>query len=811
MSKQCNLFFAVVSGFILSTNCIAKTSQEALFLKQLKKQNYQLTESVKRSFINSTKQQVQKELSNSKIQIPDQLFKWIDSDPIIQKTVYGADKNSVGIVKHLYALYLDLGEKQFKRYPQFMLAQAVVHAKWKKDANISPRQPLKLTIGGDPRIPVDTTDPNRQLDKNDHIINFLNSHKITKEEIVGHELPKLEYDERGIAIKQKKKAKKIPIKKMVTRTLYAADVIASRELQIKFNDYMKRKGFPTEIDCGDNVVHWKSRDGVRGEQKKKINAAYMLFRTAYEEKGLLPKARDPFPTPSEVAAFTIRNHEHKFPEGIVRNWPRYPLNAPWPTLVMLAENNQPLREREERWVAFRDKNIFKTYGEYIGGIAQQHDMQSARRLKPYPFTYHTIQMMLKDGGVCGTMGNIAARTNTSMGIPSTTAGQPGHCAVVAYRYDKKTDTYACKGGQYATGGDAATTPHSGWYFTELQLRQKNKKTPRLVPVRKKMVYHQSVAWAINYNYNTFVDSLIADKICDLLPVNQQQKLLLKTLEVNPYCFAVIDRLQKNATTPDEQITIWQKFEQIMANLPSKPGCPKTGLFNTTVKENMFRHIVQQPIPSNEASVKKIHQYLLNQNCNNYDLLAKYYVKIVGLEKLQSKLLIEWKEHLGATRQRSGKENDNATTIMSKKIIAGTNLIKHRKEKQQWLKKVYSLLKGNEKYVGNKYIVKSHPALKFVSRGAKIKLSTEVELMTPYIDRALNETSNYFNGKRTVKSGRIQSAKINGLLKSIKDQDQKAATIARLKKLATNKETFEEKKKKKVRKVPDPCAATIQKL
>ena len=33
------------------------------------------------------------------------------------------------------------------------------------------------------------------------------------------------------------------------------------------------------------------------------------------------------------------------------------------------------------------------------------------------------------------------------------ASQPGHCAMVAYRYDPKSDTYACKGGQYATGGD----------------------------------------------------------------------------------------------------------------------------------------------------------------------------------------------------------------------------------------------------------------------------------------------------------------------------------------------------------------------
>ena len=43
-------------------------------------------------------------------------------------------------------------------------------------------------------------------------------------------------------------------------------------------------------------------------------------------------------------------------------------------------------------------------------IAQQFDMQSARRLSPFAHSYGSIEMMWKDGGVCGTMGNIGART-----------------------------------------------------------------------------------------------------------------------------------------------------------------------------------------------------------------------------------------------------------------------------------------------------------------------------------------------------------------------------------------------------------------
>ncbi|MEO1843602.1 MAG: hypothetical protein ABGZ37_04915, partial [Akkermansiaceae bacterium] len=140
---------------------------------------------------------------------------------------------------------------------------------------------------------------------------------------------------------------------------------------------------------------------------------------------------------AERCAYLIRNHEYEFPPELQaqRKWPRFPLTAPWPVLTMLAADRQPLREREERWIAFRDRGEFHNYGEYIGAIAQQHTMQSARRLKPYAFSYATIQMMLKDGGVCGTMGSIAARGGNTLGLPSCQATQPGHCAVVSFHFN----------------------------------------------------------------------------------------------------------------------------------------------------------------------------------------------------------------------------------------------------------------------------------------------------------------------------------------------------------------------------------------
>ena len=97
-----------------------------------------------------------------------------------------------------------------------------------------------------------------------------------------------------------------------------------------------------------------------------MSKAFAMFRTAYEAKGLLPAARDPFPSPAESAAYLIRNDKFRFPDKTAkkRNWPHSPLNAPWPTLTLLAADNQPLRERED----CRSPELLVPYQVKLDGI-----------------------------------------------------------------------------------------------------------------------------------------------------------------------------------------------------------------------------------------------------------------------------------------------------------------------------------------------------------------------------------------------------------------------------------------------------------
>ena len=539
------------------------------------------------------------------IALPKDFLAWIDRDPVLRASVYGCRNNPLPVLLALRSLEIDLGEKTVRTdYPQLALAFAIQDSYAKRtpkaggwnDADgavapdslpdVSPRAPLVLNIPGDPRVPVDTKDSKRTLDRDDHMVNFLEDHAPIEVDVKAQELPPLEYDSKGIA---KPRGQAVEVTRKMARPLVAADVIASAAMQREFNAYMEAHGQSVRLECGDGAVGWNSTNAVNDEElRKRIAAAHEMFQAAYRAKGRMPAERDAAPTPSESMAWFIRNDRWKFPDDVraARAWPRFPLNAPWPVLLMLAADDQPLREREEIWAKFRDTGEMRTYGEYIGDIAQQFDMQSARRLSPFPYSYGSIQMMWKDGGVCGTMGNIGARTERICGVPASTAGQPGHCAMVQMDFDAKTRTYTCKGGQYATGGDEVTGVHAGWNYDDKG-------------GRRPMIFHQTVAWGVNVGLESLVDTMVMRRAWDALPAEQRAKecgkFLAAGLARNPYAMAVVEAAFADA--PDAK-TATSMLDDFNAAL-DKAGVPaERALYRDTV-----RGMVQARFPDDGAPKK----------------------------------------------------------------------------------------------------------------------------------------------------------------------------------------------------------------
>lgn len=539
----------------------------------------------------AAKQRALEACKERSIELPGDFLAWVDGDPVVRASVYGCRADALPVLLGLRSLEIDLGADTVRRtHAQLAIAFAIQDSyvargpagtTW-NDADgadspdrlpdVRPRARLELRIPGDPRTCIDVRDPSRAQDRDCAIVRFLEDHaQITVEEPFEEPAP-LEYDERGVA---KKRGKPVKGTRKVTRPLRAADVIASAELQREFNAWMAAHGHAeVSIDCGDGAVAWNSTEAVEdGALRARIAAAHALFRTAYERTSRLPAARDAAPTSAESMAWFIRNDAWPFTpeERAARAWPRFPLDAPWPVLMMLAADDQPLREREDIWRKFVETGEARTYGEYIGGIAQQFDMQSARRLAPFPFQYGSIQMMWKDGGVCGTMGNIGARTWRVLGVPASTAGQPGHCALVRMTHDPKSGAYGCAGEQYATGGDEVTTVHAGWNYDDRG-------------GRRPMVFHQSVAWGVDAGFAAFVDTLVMRRAWDAMPdaerARECEAFLAAGLARNPYCMAVVEAAIQSAGDAGTLGRMRSAFDASMASHAADEG---KSLFRTAVQ------------------------------------------------------------------------------------------------------------------------------------------------------------------------------------------------------------------------------------
>jgi hypothetical protein len=763
--------------------------------------NYRLTPAVKNAYLAFAKASALKELKEAGKELPANFLSWVDSEPEVAETVYGARIDSANVLLILRSLEIDLGTDVVRhKYTQLALAMAVVHAKEGPEANISPRPLYKLVIPTCPLKPVNTKDRNRTLDVNDYIINFLNEHFI--EDVPENEKwltqsSELTYNNKGIAIAGPGMDEKPnPNAKKVKRPLTAADVMASAALQKEFNEYMKAHGQTVQIDCGDHVIYPDRHEEVKGPEAKPILDAFHLFKAAYEAKGLLPAERDPAPTPAESCAFLIRNHENKIPPAPTKKkLPDCPINAPWPLLTLLAADTQPLREREDIWIRYHDLGELHTYGEYIGGIAQQFDFQSARRLSPYPYSYGTFQMMLKDGGVCGTMANIQVRTFESLGIPSCTAGQPGHCALIFFALDPKTEkTYECQGAQFVTGGPDKTHPHTPFCFGDTD-------------ALRDMVYYQSVAWAVNAGFKSYLDSELAYDVYRVLPEADAEAhgetLLESGLSINPYNFVLADAGVAAAATPQAELHLWKSLQTSLAPENGKPGCPVDSLYNQTVQSHVFAGIAKLPVPADKNEANAIYSTLMQEKGDNQAAIALYETAADGLPAMLARTAADFKAHLASDRTEADCD------AMAAELQAAAAKITDKAQKTDWVSGRWTEIQGHEVYFNKKEKITVDSAAIALAKLTRQKLADPAVLDKPLLDQVTAQLKANVAGQREMTTCKQIAGEINSVAKEDPDASEVHSWLQSLSAILAGHETFTPANaKRNAKPVRDPCVDMI---
>jgi hypothetical protein len=195
--------------------------------------------------------------------------------------------------------------------------------------------------------------------------------------------------------------------------------------------------------------------------------------------------------------------------------------------------------------------------------------------------------------------------------------------------DPKTGDFRCKGGQYATGGDEVTTVHAGWNYDD-------------VGGRRPMVYHQSIAWAVNRDRAaesaTFLETLAMRRMFDQLPEAERAQTAVAFTEAalarNPFALVAYDGAVRAAKSPETAIALADLAERTLAALPA---ADVPALYRSTLRDAAHARILALPAPKNAEQHRALLAELERQQCDDAKLLARTWRGIGGDAEFEARV------------------------------------------------------------------------------------------------------------------------------------------------------------------------------
>ena len=629
----------------------------------LQRSGFAFTPEVKAAFLAARKAAALRELAAAGKSLPPDFLAWIDSDPVVATTIYGVENpraygmpdkvdgkpvetgdSPVQRLVFLRSLEIDIGAEDVrKRNPQLALALTHCYAGnvdrkslecARLGVSLRPRPQLKLVIPPSGLVPVDTRAKDRPLDREDHIINFLEDHPVPVEQPKGGGAP-------DAAASAK------------TRPLFASELMTDPGLQEEFSAYMKARGFD-----------------IPAKRAAQSKSAYEMFLKAYLEKGRIPKAPDAPPTPAEKMAYLLRNDKWRFPAGVKRTWPRFDLNAPWPLLEYLVASDMPLRDREYVWTRFRDTGSVRKMGWHLGAkLGLNTPIVRARKLQPFEFAYGTYPMDVKDNGACREMARIGLGANYGLSIPAAHAFQPNHfCLVVVAGSPKKG--FALQ---------AEQSVHPPTWITRGGVRIENEWARLIYP--------------LNYGFLPLLDVQTAMVLLRNLPEGtppaSRRSLLLSAFQLNPYHPATVEAVFQQCDDAADAAVFWKNLQEKLAAV-DRPGCPKSGTYTGfTVKAMFDRELRNRPVPADPARLEIVRAALADRSD---DLWLKYALAGSTLPALQDALLANLRASV------SGNRDLQAAELLAGRIATAGAAMKDDAQRKVWTGRLREVLAGKETFV-----------------------------------------------------------------------------------------------------------------
>ncbi len=277
--------------------------------------------------------------------------------------------------------------------------------------------------------------------------------------------------------------------------------------------------------CSDNNVNQKylseiGKNPTFGERIKNAMVA----------NGQRPAARTSQPdciTWLKHVASLYESNPSSVPPGMT--WPLFSLTAtPWPLLMPLS-HSVPLDEANYLWETYQGlhgDDRYHTYGPYRDDLTEMPD-----ELLPSRWFWNAVPDQIVHGGECMPISLATIDLYASLGKPSGSACQPGHANLVSF--GNEIGTWKADIEQDFAGGARVT--QSQWFFDDPARGDLNFQGVFGWPGAE---YHLGLAVAMNLGLTSYLDTRIAGRIYDLIPMPDRakygRKLLDSSLEENPF-------------------------------------------------------------------------------------------------------------------------------------------------------------------------------------------------------------------------------------------------------------------------------------
>jgi hypothetical protein len=667
------------------------------------------------------------ELKAAGVTIPQDLLAWVDSQPQVLQTIYGVDNplphrmpappkgqkidatdTPAQRLACFASLEIDLGP-EITRQRNLQLTLAVVHAYAGKldrktfecpEEKLSwrTRPRLNLVIPGAPHRPVDTRAKNRPLDREDHIINFLEDH---------HQPIDPKNPSAG------------------TRPLYASELMASDDHRNRFVAYMKQHGHQIDPRHVTTSHH-----------------GYQMFLKAYTEKGRIPKAQDPVPTPAEKIAYLVRNDRFRFPANVKRSWPQFNLEAPWPVLEYLAMGDMPLRDREFVWKRFVETGSVRKYGHHLGAkVGLNTPLVRSRRMQPFDFAYGSYAMDIKDHGACREMTRIGLGAAAPLGIPAAHSFQPGHFCLTVVIHSPKTG-YHLNVEQHVR--------HPTW-ITKGGVRREDELARLTYP--------------LNYGVQERLDAHTGMAMMRHLPAEtttaQRLSLWHSLLSINPYVPEIPRNILNLHQSPASIADFWVGLQKVVQAV-NRPGCPQGSPYTDfTVRRMLDGRLKTLPVPDPPQDRQKVLDLCLRQSSD--DLWLRYASFRKTPEEMQ-----RWGQDALSASLRHPREEAGAALVAARLSTLGKT-IKDEKQLRAWGQALLQIIRGKETFAvgeGKKRREVADPAV-LVAQG----FAGQTPDARAALERDLRQA---VSGGRSPARAQLLAQRINAIARGMKDRNERRA-------------------------------------